>query len=110
VAEIQGKVIKEGKRNMIIRHLHANNNKEKIAAWKTDLNRILHVFNVRPIIAVRLPLTRHLQTELIINTHATVSNTQIMVSEIHRTMVQGHEGSDSKNLLVSDGHTLVIAE
>ena len=49
VAEIQKKIIKEGKRNVISRHLHAKNDKDKIAAWRLDLNRILHVFNVRSI-------------------------------------------------------------
>jgi len=45
-------VTKQSKRNAIFRHLHAKNDKEKIAAWRLDLNRILHVFNVRSIIFV----------------------------------------------------------
>ena len=48
---------KQGKRNVVSRHLHARNDKEKIAAWKLDLNRILHVFNVRPTFSAWLLLT-----------------------------------------------------
>ena len=50
MAEIQGNVSKQDKRNVISRHFHAKNDKERIAAWKLDLNRILHVFNVRSIV------------------------------------------------------------
>ena len=118
MAEIQVNVIKQSKRNVISRYIHAKNDKEKIAAWKSDLTRILHVFNVRSIVSVWLFLTLNSQTELIINTHVTVSethaivselehnatNTRVMVSEIHRTVVKGQDGDD-KNLLVSDAHT-----
>ena len=44
--------------------------------------------------------------ELAINTHVAVSDTRIMVSDIHHTMV----GSDDKNLLVSKGCALSITE
>ena len=47
VAEIQRSIIERGKRNVISRHFHAKNDKEAIATWRSDLNRILHVFNVR---------------------------------------------------------------
>jgi hypothetical protein len=50
VAEIQGKVIKQSKRNAFSRLLHAKNDKETIAGWKSELNRILHVFTVRSVI------------------------------------------------------------
>ena len=46
VAEIQRRVIKQSRRNVVSRLFHAKNDKETIAAWKSDLNRILHVFNV----------------------------------------------------------------
>jgi len=124
--EIQKKVIKQGQRNPISRHLHAKNDKEKIAAWKLELNRILQVFNVcsRPIVSVWRLLTLDSQTELAINTHVTVAETQaviseleknatsthIMVSDIHRTMVKGQEVNDSNNLLVSDTRTLSTTE
>ena len=109
---------------MVSRHLHAKNDKDKIAAWRSDLARILHVFNVRSIVSVRLLLTLYSQTELSINTHVTVVNTHTMVSglehkvtsahtmisDIHRTIVKGQEGSEGKNLPVSNTHTLSVAE
>ena len=48
VAEIQRKIVKRGGRNAVSRHLHAKSDKEAIATWRSDLNRILLVFNVRP--------------------------------------------------------------
>ena len=47
MGEIQRKVIKQSGRNPASRLFHAKNDKEAIAAWKSDLNKILHVFNVR---------------------------------------------------------------
>jgi len=52
VAEIQKKIIKQSRRNPAARLLYAKNDKETITAWKSDLNRILQVFNVSPIIPV----------------------------------------------------------
>jgi hypothetical protein len=46
VAEIQRKVIKRSRRNVVSRLLHSKNDKEVITTWKSDLNRILHIFNV----------------------------------------------------------------
>jgi len=47
VAEIQGKIIKQGKRSGVSRLFHAKNDKDTIASWKQDLSGLLHVFNVR---------------------------------------------------------------
>ena len=52
LAEIQRKIIKKGKRNPVARLLHAKNDKELIAAWKLDLNKILLIFNVRSVVGV----------------------------------------------------------
>ena len=103
MAEIQWKVIKQGKRNPVSRIVHARNDKDKIAAWRLDFIRILQVFNVCSIVSGRMSLTVRLKTELSINTHVAVSDTRTMVSDIHRTVVKGQEGNDSKNLSV--GHT-----
>ena len=46
VAEIQGKVIKRSGRHSISRFFHSRDDKDTITAWKSDLNRILIVFNV----------------------------------------------------------------
>ena len=47
VAEIQKKMVKQGKRSAASRFLHTKSDKETIAAWKKDLTRVLQVFNVR---------------------------------------------------------------
>jgi len=52
VAEIQRNIVERAKRNAVTRLFHAKNDKETIATWRLDLNRILHVFNVRSIIFV----------------------------------------------------------
>jgi hypothetical protein len=52
LAEIQRKIIEKGKRNPVSRLLHAKNDKEMIAAWKSDLNKILLVFNVRSVVVM----------------------------------------------------------
>ena len=86
MAEIQRKVIKQSKRNAISRIFHAKNDKEVIAAWKVDLNRILHVFNVRSVVFTWVSLTMSLQTELAVNTHVAVSDMRDDVSKISRGM------------------------
>ena len=93
-----------------------------MVTWRMDLNRILHVFNVRSVTSARPSLTVPLQTELAINTHLAVSDirrnvvnthtivsdvhhgvldTHAIVSDIHRTVVKGREGADGKNRPVS---------
>jgi len=47
VAEIQEKVIEKGGRNLLSRLVNAKNDKEAMATWRADLNRVLQVFNVR---------------------------------------------------------------
>ena len=46
VAEIQKKVSKRSGRGRVTRFLQSRDDKDAIAGWKSDLNRILHVFNV----------------------------------------------------------------
>jgi len=47
VDEIRENFIKWDKRNVISRRYHAKDEKEAIATWRSGLNRILHVFDVR---------------------------------------------------------------
>ena len=49
LVEMQRKVVKRGKRSKVFRFVLAKDDKDKIAAWKQDLVRILQVFNVRPV-------------------------------------------------------------
>ena len=103
MGEIQGKVTKQSKRNAFSRLLHAKNDKETIAGWKSELNRILHVFNVRSATFTWSSLTVRFQAELAMNTHT-------IVSDIHRNILKSQEGTDGKHQSVSDTYTLFIAE
>jgi len=38
-----------GKRNVVLRLLHAKDDKDTIVTWKQDLTRVLHIFNVRSV-------------------------------------------------------------
>ena len=90
MAEIQREIIKRGKRNVVSRVLHAND-EEAIAAWKLGINRITHVFNVRPTTFVWPSLTFRSQTDFGINTHVIVpanhrdtANAHTIVSDVRR--------------------------
>jgi len=116
IAEIQRKTTKQGERNAVSRFFHATSDKETIAGWRLDLDRILNVFNVRSVVFVWPLLTINFQTELVLNTHVAVTNTHIlvsdvhrdvldtraMVSDIHRGVIKIQEGSDSQRQAVGD--------
>ena len=46
---MQGKIAKQGKRSAVYRFVLSKIDKDKIAGWKQDFVRVLHVFNVRSI-------------------------------------------------------------
>ena len=98
IAEIQRDVIELGRRSTISRLLHAKSDSDTLAAWRSDLNRILHVFNVRSTTFSPTILTVRFQTELAINTHAAVS-------DIHRTIVERRDGTDRSSQWVSTSHS-----
>ena len=110
MAQVQRSVIEAKKRNPVSRIFHAKKNKATITAWRSDLDRILHVFEVRPTIHSPVtPLIVHLQTELALHTHIAVSdvredvaNTRDLVSDMHRTMLKVQEGADIMNQTVGD--------
>ena len=110
LAEIEVKIAKRGKRNAVSRLLHAKNDKETIAGWRSDLARILLIFNVSSLISVRLSLTVHSQTELAINTNVTTAATHTIVSEIHRTVTENQRGADGNNQPVSLTCILSVTE
>ncbi|KAF9787249.1 hypothetical protein BJ322DRAFT_711299 [Thelephora terrestris] len=104
VADIQRKATKQSIRGTASRLLHAKNDKETIAAWKSDLNRMLHIFTVRSVVLARLWLTIRSQAELAVNAYVTVSdirhdvaNTHSIVSDIHRSMLKDPEGINGKH-------------
>jgi hypothetical protein len=92
VAEIQRKVIKRSRRNTVSRLFRAKNDKETIANWRLELNRILHVFNVRSVISAWSSLTVNFQTELAVNTHVTVTDMHTVVSDIRDDVSKLREG------------------
>ena len=91
---MQKKVVKQGKRNAASRLFHAKSDKDAIAAWKQDLARVLHIFNVRSVYSPWHSLTSPFQTELAINTH-------ILVTEIHGNALANREGARGKHRSVS---------
>ena len=87
-----------------------------MATWRSDLDRILHVFNVRSIVSIWLLLTLWSQTELVRNTQNAVSdvrhgvanirtmapdvrndaaNTPAIVSDVHHNTLKSGEGANS---------------
>ena len=114
LADIRSKITERGKQNAVSRTFHARNDSQAIASWKPDLNRILLVFNVRPVVSVWPALTVHSQTELGLGIYVTVSDvrggvtkthtivsevqrdvadTRAMVSDIRRDMLRSQEGT-----------------
>jgi hypothetical protein len=110
LADIEMKIVKRSKRNTISRLLRANNDRDMIAGWKSDLTKILLIFNVGSLLSVWLSLTVHSQTELAINTNVTVASTHVVVSDIHRTITENLRGADSNNRSVSRTCTPSITE
>ena len=84
--EIQRNIIKRGKRNPIFRRYHAKNEKEAIATWRLDLDRILHLFNVCSVTCVLPLLTCRFQAELVISTYPTRSDIRHDVTNAHATV------------------------
>ena len=58
VARIQRNVLKQGERNVAVRFLLAKSDKKKIALWKQEFVRVLHIFNVRSLGPVERPRTQ----------------------------------------------------
>ena len=92
VNEIQKSIDRQGKRITIARLLRGND-KEAIAAWRSDLDRILRVFNVRFIASVLLLLTFHRQTELVADTRRTAPTSQRGVPGVRAATSDVHHGT-----------------
>ena len=91
MAEIQRDIVKRDQRNAVSRLFHAKDDQDAISAWKSDLNRILLVFNVRSVGFTWLSLTVSFQTELAVNTHVTVSDIRRDVSRINHNVLRIRE-------------------
>jgi hypothetical protein len=102
VTKIQEKVVKQGKRNALHRFVLSKTDKDKIAGWKQDFVRVLHVFNVRSIgfAGHSFENSAPYQTELAIDTNIAVTDTQAMVVDMHRNMLTDRESASGKHLSV----------
>ena len=50
MADIETKLAKWGKRSVVFRRFYAKDDRETIATWRLDLDKIIQVFNVRSVI------------------------------------------------------------
>jgi hypothetical protein len=94
VAEPRRKVTKQSARTPAPKPSRiSKSEKDEIAAWRAELNRILHVFNVRSIAYNWLLLIAPFQTELLDNTSGAASDIRDDVSKIQEeTGGQGTQG------------------
>ena len=79
-----------------------------IATWKSDLGRILQIFNVRPVVFTRLSLTVAFQTELAVNTHVVVSDIRHDVSKIREEIGGNIRPVSTSHLQSIDNRMLTV--
>ena len=114
MGKIQRNIVKRGERNVISRHFHRKDDNEAIATWKLDLDRILHLFDVRSVTSLRSLLTFRFQTELEINTDVTdpdvrhdAANTHTTASEVRQTLPDATNVVPDVHYGVSNTHAVV---
>lgn len=97
MVQIQRNIVRLGKRSAVSRLLRANEDKEAIATWRSDLGRALDIFNVGSVTSMLSLLTSRVQTELSITTLVVVSdirhdvvNTQTIVSDVRHDVTNTH--------------------
>ena len=91
MAAIQEKIVKKQERNRFSRVFHAASDKDEIAGWGRDLDRILLIFNVRPVGPLWYsPIEPPFQTEFSINNH-------MLLLDVRR----GQGGADAQRQSVS---------
>ena len=129
VAQIQRSVVEPDKRNIFSRILNPKKDKDAIAAWRSELDRIVHVFEVcSTVCSLPTLLTVHLQMELALHTNVAVSNvredvghgvvviredianTHELVSDMHRTLLKSQEGVDGMNQTVGKRGVLFVIQ
>ena len=132
VAQIQRSAVEPDNRNLLSRMHNPKKDKDAIAAWRSDLDRTVRVFEVCSTVRF-LPaqLTVHLQIELALHTHVAVSNihedighirggvvviredianTHQLVSDMHRTLLKDQEGVDGMNQMVGKHGVVFVIE
>jgi hypothetical protein len=110
VIKIQGKVVKQRKRNALYRFVVSKTDKDKIAGWKEDFIRVLHVFNVRSVGSVGhllASLAAAFQTELAIDTNMTVTDTKTIVTDAKTIVTDTKTIATDTKTVVTDTQTMV---
>ena len=114
MAEIQKKLVKWGKRNVVSRRFHAKNDKETIATWNLDLDKILQVLNVCSVIRAKISADFPFQKESAMDINATVSalrrGVSTIVSDSHCDVSKNPEDTRGQNLTVSTIRVLPVTE
>ena len=106
---MRGDLVELDKRNPVSRVFHAKSDGDTITGWRMDLNRYLHIFNVRLTVhSLQAPLTVHLQTELALQTHVAVSDVRQEVARNHGLVSFIRQGVSSIHELVSDMHRTLV--
>ena len=108
-SDIQKKAIKEIGRNYLSQLVHAKGDKDKIAAWRLELNRILQIFNVRSVVLTSSLLTTLFSDQVVLehprnssDTNATASDTHAAVSYTRDDVSKVREEISGQVSLVSD--------
>jgi hypothetical protein len=96
LAGIQSEIVKLGKRNAASQAIDANSDKDKIARWNRDLDRIRQIFSVRSVnSAPCLAFDKSPpQIELEINNN-------IRLTDVHRKLMAGPEDAIGQGQSVS---------
>jgi len=104
--EIRRHIVERGKRCAVSRRYHAKDDKDAIATWGLDFNRILHDFHVCSVTFVWRLLTFHFQTKLRTNIHPTVSDDHKNAANKHKIVSDVHPNISNTRTVVSDiNHT-----
>ena len=90
MADIQGKIIKKNERNVVARAFYARSDKDAIAAWEQEFDKILQIFQVRPLCFVWHSLKGSFQAELAVNTHVAVTGGRREVASINQKFTNMH--------------------
>jgi len=107
VAEIQKNIIKRSGRRGVSRVLHAWSDKNAISAWGSDLNRILHVFNVCSACFCLVVANYPPQIELAINIHNIVADMHRNTdTDIHQNTLKTRGDTDDRDCAM--GGTLAL--
>ena len=104
MAKIQKEIVKLGKRSAASQAFHAKNDKDRIATWKQDLYRILHVFNVRSLAFGWHLITTPFQAELAIDTHTLAVNNHHNMSAAQEGVIYRHQPVSTDPYSLSTRH------